>query len=695
MSVDGARSSALRFNDDVGVPGHTHPGYARHFTGSEQPEYPQIGDLWSIGAYIEHRYVSVSGAVDGETVEEFPDFTTEPNPTYLDLQLGPLVPAAAVITVTLSISPDVSPTTPIQLTVVLGSKTWQWDVYRDENVTVQETSFPVTLPSDLEALVDDVTVQLILPFGTTSVSVVDFVVATSNDLEATQWWDGVSWKTLGASQVAVTPLEPDVTSGLELWVDSDGVVHYNNDSAWLPTKPAVSSTGHGVSVTFALGSSVSLPKGTWHTLPFNEVTTDNGGMTFNSSTGTITVSEDGFYLIRAALAFPGGATSARRVLGIWVNGAIIGRGDDTNVSTTADRYVGVSAQAVRQLFAGDVVEAQIWTTDAADLTTDTSRAAAHSFEVWSMGGIRGADGPPGATGAQGPAGPEGPEGPQGPSGTLENHSHPNDYLRLDGANSPVLASGAQVGFYLGDTATAPGVVMAASFGGAELSNPNGNLWLKAKDGSFVESHGPTTVVHREFFVDTSWLGTVKFRVDPNTGTGKVSVLGRAVLEQQVSAAAMAPVTVVGEVRMFTITAPAGWLELNGQTVAYNDYPQLGAAWGFSAGQNFTLPNFDDRVPMGGGTLRSSGGNDIIEKRHLPPHEHSMIHEHNLTRSSTTGNNRTHIPAGEDSTYVETSGKGILSYTGNTGTGSNLGLNNDVFRPKHVRLFFAVYAGYGE
>lgn len=104
----------------------------------------------------------------------------------------------------------------------------------------------------------------------------------------------------------------------------------------------------------------------------------------------------------------------------------------------------------------------------------------------------------------------------------------------------------------------------------------------------------------------------------------------------------------GEIKMYgAATAPSLWLLCDGSAVSRTTYSDLFAVVGtsFGAGDGattFNLPDFSDRVPMGGGTLGAQGGANSVTltEANLAPHTHlGPLHTHPIDHnhpSATTG-----------------------------------------------------------
>jgi len=97
------------------------------------------------------------------------------------------------------------------------------------------------------------------------------------------------------------------------------------------------------------------------------------------------------------------------------------------------------------------------------------------------------------------------------------------------------------------------------------------------------------------------------------------------------------------------SVPAGWLELNGQTIvgASGAYPDLWAVapGGWKSGSDLTLPDMGGTVPTGLDTgqtefnaLEATGGakTRVLAQNNVPKHYHEMDHNHPSKTSSSAG-----------------------------------------------------------
>ena len=146
-------------------------------------------------------------------------------------------------------------------------------------------------------------------------------------------------------------------------------------------------------------------------------------------------------------------------------------------------------------------------------------------------------------------------------------------------------------------------------------------------------------------------------------------------------------TIPGEIRMWGgTTAPTGWLLCDGSVVSQTTYAALYAVIGafYNTGgegaDNFRLPNFDGRAPIGVGnalgsvpwTLGQQGGGESITlaAANIPPHVHQFDGNNVIAAPGT--NNLDSLGGG--------SGWGVI-----TQTGSGVGLSADPFSPYSPKL----------
>lgn len=80
------------------------------------------------------------------------------------------------------------------------------------------------------------------------------------------------------------------------------------------------------------------------------------------------------------------------------------------------------------------------------------------------------------------------------------------------------------------------------------------------------------------------------------------------------------------------SAPSGWLLCQGQSLSRSVYANLfaeiGTTYGSTGSATFSLPDLQDRVPLGKGAARAlglTGGQETITlgSEHLPPHKHTL------------------------------------------------------------------------
>ena len=142
-------------------------------------------------------------------------------------------------------------------------------------------------------------------------------------------------------------------------------------------------------------------------------------------------------------------------------------------------------------------------------------------------------------------------------------------------------------------------------------------------------------------------------------------------------------SLIGMVTQFIGAVPDGWLPLDGDTHAEDDYPELFAVLPSSmkSGSNFTLPDMTDSFSMGTNTpaeIGDTGGENTsnLTVGQLPSHTHTYIPP--ILNIDIEGVGVPDITA---------AGVGISSNTGATGTGDDI--EN---RPTFIKVLIAVYAG---
>jgi microcystin-dependent protein len=184
------------------------------------------------------------------------------------------------------------------------------------------------------------------------------------------------------------------------------------------------------------------------------------------------------------------------------------------------------------------------------------------------------------------------------------------------------------------------------------------------------------------------------------------------------------------------TAPALWLFPQGQAVSRTTYSALFAVIGttYGAGNGsttFNLPDFRDRVLMGGGTLGATGGSSSVTltTTHLPAHTHTgPSHSHSFS-ATTDSDSHTHTAAvrlgdniqpntgpfnnnnsnrlaaaggssgtvDDSSAYIGSDAHthSVSGTTGSSGTGATGSAGSGAavdITPRHVRVNFIIYAG---
>jgi len=121
-------------------------------------------------------------------------------------------------------------------------------------------------------------------------------------------------------------------------------------------------------------------------------------------------------------------------------------------------------------------------------------------------------------------------------------------------------------------------------------------------------------------------------------------------------------------------APSGYLICDGQSVSTSTYPALFQAIGYTyggSGSNFTIPNLQNRVPVGKGTetefdvLGETGGAKTVAltEAQLPSHSHTTpTHAHTFSGTTTTDGSHSHTYTVQyhvgNTTNVGTNGQAI-------------------------------------
>ena len=165
--------------------------------------------------------------------------------------------------------------------------------------------------------------------------------------------------------------------------------------------------------------------------------------------------------------------------------------------------------------------------------------------------------------------------------------------------------------------------------------------------------------------------------------------------------------VVGEVRMFAVVAPAGWLECNGAAVSRTTYSDLFAAvttlFGVGDGSTtFNVPDLRDKFVKGKNAevIGATGGASEVELglTNMPEHTHKMFTSTNQINVDTpvesdiyvayaaASNEGAYVMGKEPSTAVPSLGK-----TGLTGE-AEADIDPVATLPPYVSLYYYIYAG---
>ena len=142
-----------------------------------------------------------------------------------------------------------------------------------------------------------------------------------------------------------------------------------------------------------------------------------------------------------------------------------------------------------------------------------------------------------------------------------------------------------------------------------------------------------------------------------------------------------------------VTAPGGYLLCTGQSLSSSDYPALFAVLGYTyggSGSSFSLPNLQNRVPVGKGTetefdtLGETGGakTHILTTGEMPSHTHIQdAHNHTQNSHNHTQNSHTHnftYAGGEYSSFTPSAGSSATNHinflVGTNGGWANVGIS---------------------
>lgn len=211
-----------------------------------------------------------------------------------------------------------------------------------------------------------------------------------------------------------------------------------------------------------------------------------------------------------------------------------------------------------------------------------------------------------------------------------------------------------------------------------------NAWLTPDTALFSESHEERTIS----LPGSLWY-LIGGALDMLADAGNWEEIGDATPEESAQFFAnilddfhMSAFRNVGMISAFCSTSlPDKWLEMNGQTLAQADYPELAAvvhsSW--KSGDNFTIPLMEDAfIAHHGDTAllgRFSGANThALTSSQMPTHSHTYARRQNtIFVQSGSGGVVPHIEA--------------TANTGNAGSGS---AHNNM--PRNLGVMFAIYAG---
>lgn len=175
---------------------------------------------------------------------------------------------------------------------------------------------------------------------------------------------------------------------------------------------------------------------------------------------------------------------------------------------------------------------------------------------------------------------------------------------------------------------------------------------------------------------------------------------------------------VGAVLLWSAgSPPGGWLICDGSTFSSTLYPRLAAllgdTFGVHSGDNYYLPNYVDRFPVGASAAKppaSAGGSATIALTQVPAHTHTgpshthstPAHKHNQIQTDgganlswkgdafTSGAAPGIFTSGEQGLQTSTDGAGTTGASGTAATGSAGG--GQPYHPPYLALHFVIRAG---
>lgn len=169
-----------------------------------------------------------------------------------------------------------------------------------------------------------------------------------------------------------------------------------------------------------------------------------------------------------------------------------------------------------------------------------------------------------------------------------------------------------------------------------------------------------------------------------TPTAPTAVVGTSTTQLATTAFVVANASPTGSIVMWpTATAPTGFLLCNGATANRITYAALfaliGVVYGAGDGSTtFTLPNFNNRSPIGAGGLYTAGQTLGSKDAVVVSHTHTFSgttsgigdHAHGIARASGLGPNQTGFPGGDNAAvvatnYTDAAGAHSHTYSGTT------------------------------